>query len=196
MSTSVDNNARSPRLSAAESRAKILNAARIAFTRAGYDTVGVREIAAAAGVDPAMLPRLFGSKEALFREIADHAFSLEPAFVGPIEALGAEVARHLTQPIDQNVDPDAFDEFAFLLRSVGSPVAAPILSAALQESFIRPLGERMSNSDAEARAALITAYVLGFAVLRVGLASKVLVDGGGEAVSDRLAEAIQACAGV
>jgi len=39
MSTSVDKSRRSPRLSAAESRARILAAARRGFTRAGYDTV-------------------------------------------------------------------------------------------------------------------------------------------------------------
>ncbi len=126
MSTSVDNSGRAPRLTAAESRARILAAARSAFTRAGYDTVGVREIAAAAGVDPAMVPRLFGSKEALFTEIAKGAFSLEPAFEGPIAGLGERVARHLLGPISK-ADPAVFDEFQFLLRSVGSPVAAPIL---------------------------------------------------------------------
>lgn len=87
MSTGVDNKRRRPRLSAEQSRARILAAARIALTRAGYDTVGVREIAEMAGVDPAMVPRLFGSKEAVFTEIADGAFSLEPSFEGPIKGL-------------------------------------------------------------------------------------------------------------
>jgi hypothetical protein len=53
-------------------------------------------------------------------------------------------------------------------------VAAPILSAALHADFIRPLSKRMSGADAEARAALVTAYVLGFAVLRAALGSPAL----------------------
>jgi AcrR family transcriptional regulator len=191
MSTSVDNRKRAARLSAAESRARILSAARIAFTHAGYDTVGVREIAAAAGVDPAMVPRLFGSKEALFTEIAHEAFHLESAFEGPIEELGGRIARHLLGPIQRSA-PDTFDEFEFLLRSLGSPVAAPILSAALHADFIAPLSERMSLADADARAALITAYVLGFAVLRAALGSPA-IDSAPDTVAEKLSGAIQAC---
>jgi AcrR family transcriptional regulator len=190
MSTSVDKPVRGPRSTASESRARILAAARIAFTCAGYDTVGVREIAAAAGVDPAMVPRLFGSKEALFTEIADGAFSLEPAFEGPMEGLGERVARHLLGPIAE-AEPMEFDEFQFLLRSVGSPVAAPILSAALHADFIRPLSVRMSGADAEARAALITAYVLGFAVLRAALGSPALDAAGPGLIAGKLGAAIQ-----
>jgi AcrR family transcriptional regulator len=191
MSTTVDNKRKAPRLSAAESRARILAAARIAFTRAGYDTVGVREIAAAAGVDPAMVPRLFGSKEALFTLIADQAFSLEPAFEGPIEGLGERVARHLLGPI-RKTDPEAFDEFQFLLCSVGSPVAAQILSAALHADLIVPLSKRMSGADAEVRAALITAYVLGFAVLRAALGSPAIDTAEPDFVITKLGNAIQA----
>ncbi|MFK0162555.1 TetR family transcriptional regulator [Rhizobium sp. NPDC090279] len=192
MSTSVDNEGRPPRLTAAESRARILSAARAAFTRAGYDAVGVREIAALASVDPAMVPRLFGSKEALFTTIADKAFGLEPAFEGPIEGMGRRVAHHLMGPIERR-DPDDFDEFAFLLRSVGSPTAAPILSAAMHTTFIEPLSQRMSGPAAEARAALATAYVMGFAVLRAGLGSPSIEAADQDMIIERLGDAIQAC---
>jgi AcrR family transcriptional regulator len=192
MSTGVDNKRRKPRLSAEESRARILAAARIALTRAGYDTVGVREIAEMAGVDPAMVPRLFGSKEAVFTEIADGAFSLEPSFEGPIKGLGERVARHLLEPI-RKTNPGTFDEFEFLLRSVGSPVAAPILSAALHAGFISPLSKRMNGADAQTRAALVTAYIMGFAVLRAGLGSPALNRGNPELIVARLGAAIQSC---
>lgn len=192
MSTSVDEGRRIPRLSADASRARILAAARIAFTRAGYDTVGVREIAAHAGVDPAMVSRLFGSKEALFRDIAHAAFSLEPAFDGPLDGLGYRIARHLLGPI-QTRDPEMFDEFQFLLRSVGSPIAAPILSAALHADFIVPMAQRMNGTEAETRAALITAYVLGFAVLRAGLGSPAIESARSEMIAQKLGDAIQAC---
>lgn len=164
----------------------------LAFTRAGYDSVGVREIAALVPVDPAMVPRLFGSKEALFTLVANAAFGLDPAFNGPIAGMGDRVARHLAQPIGPTT-PDGFDEFAFLLRSVGSPAAAPILSAALHHSFIVPLSRAMSGADAEARAALVTAYVLGFAILRAGLGSPLTEGAGGKAAVAELGRAIQSC---
>jgi AcrR family transcriptional regulator len=192
MSTSVDKGGRALRSTADQTRARILAAARLAFTHASYDAVGVREIAARADVDPAMVPRLFGSKAALFTIVAREAFSLEPAFEGPNQGLGERVARHLLGPISKS-SPEVFDEFAFLLRSVGSPVAAPILSAALHEDFIKPLSRRMNGEEAQARAAMITAYVLGFAILRAGLGSPILETADPILIIGRLGDAIQAC---
>ena len=54
---------------AAVTRAAILNSARQAFARAGYDGVGVREIAEGAGVTAMLVNRYFGSKERLFAEV-------------------------------------------------------------------------------------------------------------------------------
>jgi len=192
MSTSVDKKQPRERLSAEQCRARIVSAAERAFTRAGYDTVGVREIAHSAGVDPAMVPRLFGSKEALFKFIADRAFSLEPAFTGSLDNLGEQVAQHLLGPI-RRADSEDFDEFAFLLGSVGSPVAAPILSAALHRDFIRPLARRMKGRETEARAALLTAYVMGFAVLRAGLGSPDIESADSQLLLKQLGAAIQSC---
>lgn len=191
MSTSVDKSGRE-RLPAAESRERILQAAKYAFTRASYDAVGVREITSMAGVDPAMVSRLFGSKEALFKAVANEAFSLEPAFVGPIDSLGEQIARHLLGPI-RKPDSETFDEFAFLLRSVGSPLAAPILSAALHDDFVKPLAKRIGGRDAQARAAMITACVMGFAVLRAGLGSPAIEGARPERIVGMLGAAIQAC---
>jgi AcrR family transcriptional regulator len=192
MSTSVDKNAKRPRLSAEQTRSKILDAAALAFTRAGYDAVGVREIAQNAGVDPAMISRLFGSKEDLFRAIADKAFSLSPAFDGPLEGLGERIARHLLGPIGPS-DDASFDEFAFLLGSVGSPAAAPILSAALHRDFIEPLAKRLPGHGPTTRAALVTSYVMGFAVLRAGLGSPAIESADAALLTSQLARAIQNC---
>ena len=54
---------------AAATREAILNSARAAFARAGYDGAGVREIAAGAGVTAMLVNRYFGSKEQLFAEV-------------------------------------------------------------------------------------------------------------------------------
>src|SRR5260370_8154896 len=58
-------NAIRPR-NAIATREAILRAALIAFSRAGYDGAGVREIAQDAGVTAMLVNRYFGSKEALF----------------------------------------------------------------------------------------------------------------------------------
>jgi AcrR family transcriptional regulator len=48
--------------------AAILEAAKSQFARAGYDRASLRDIAAEAGADVALIKRYFGGKEALFTE--------------------------------------------------------------------------------------------------------------------------------
>ena len=55
---------------AAETRKRLLQAARRLFATANYVSVGIREIGAEAGVNPALISRYFGSKRTLFLEVA------------------------------------------------------------------------------------------------------------------------------
>ena len=194
MSTVVDQPTpgKRPRSSAAESRARIVAAARREFSRAGFDQLGVRELAASARVDPALLIRLFGSKEAVFAAVARDAFALDGAFEGPAAGLALRVAEHLTQKPPVEAPPD-FDEFQFLMRSATSPAAAPILSAALHAGFITPLAKVLDGKDAALRAALLTACVLGFSTLRFALGSEALERTARRRMTERLAAALAAC---
>jgi AcrR family transcriptional regulator len=196
MSTGVDvaqGTARKARSSSAETRARVLHAARMAFSRTGFDHVGVRDIAMAAQTDAAIVIRLFGSKEALFAEVADHAFSLEPFFAGPLETLGKRVARYLLQPRPISAQSDDFDAFQFLLRSAISPVASPIVSASLEKSFVKPLAALIGGREAKGRASLITGYILGITTLRFALISRPLEEGSRHGLTDLLGNSIQAC---
>ena len=178
---------------AAQTRVRIMAAARQLFCQAGFDQVGVRELAAAASVDPAVVIRLFGSKEALFAAVAADAFVLEPPFDGPLEGLGQQMAHYLTGKIEICDTPGGFDSFRFLLRSAASPVAAPILSASLHAGFIDPLARHLGGREAGARAALLSACVLGFATLRVALTSPALEEAMPDQVAQRLGAVLQAC---
>ncbi|WP_143825659.1 TetR/AcrR family transcriptional regulator [Nannocystis exedens] len=53
----------------------LLAAARSAFSRGGYAAASVRDIARAAGVNPALVRYHFGSKEGLYRKVIDEAMS-------------------------------------------------------------------------------------------------------------------------
>ena len=55
---------------AAETRKRLLQAARRLFATANYVSVGIREIGAEAGMNPALISRYFGSKRNLFLEVA------------------------------------------------------------------------------------------------------------------------------
>ena len=71
--------ARLPR-NAGDTRARILAAARVRFSRDAYENVGTRDIAADAGVDAALVNRYFGSKEKLFDEAIEDAFAIKDHF--------------------------------------------------------------------------------------------------------------------
>lgn len=58
---------------AGSTRARLLEAARARFTRDGYTATTVREIAADAGVNVALINRYFTSKEGLFEACVTHA---------------------------------------------------------------------------------------------------------------------------
>lgn len=172
----------------------MLEAARVAFCEAGFDHIGVRDIAARAATDPAIVIRLFGSKEALFQAVADDAFGLEEAFTGAPATMGQVIAGLLLGPQKIAADADSFDAFRFLLNSCTSPVAAPILSAALHAAFVAPLGVRLGGgADAEGKAALVTACVLGLTTMRFALASPALRPERSSTLEPSFAAAIQAC---
>ncbi len=58
------------------SREDILAAARAAFGERGYDGATMRDIAARAGVDPALVHHFFGSKQQLFTAAMELPFDL------------------------------------------------------------------------------------------------------------------------
>ena len=68
------------RRGAAATRQAILDSAREAFARLGYEGAGVREIAAGAGVTAMLVNRYFGSKEGLFTEVVAEIMA-RPAFL-------------------------------------------------------------------------------------------------------------------
>jgi AcrR family transcriptional regulator len=184
---------RRPRSSSEETRARVLDVARIAYCQSGFDHVGLREIATRAGTDAAIVIRLFGSKEALFQEVAKTAFDLDAAFEGPRETIGEAVADLLLGPDKAQPSEGEFDAFRFLLASASSPAAAPILSANLHEHFVGPLAAHLGGDEAEGRAALVAACVLGLTTMRFALRSPVLHSDQTAALRSPFGAAIQAC---
>src|SRR5215470_15650804 len=106
---------------AAATRSAILDSARRAFARAGYDGVGVREIAQGAGVTAMMVNRYFGSKERLFAEAIAEAM-VKTSVLTPIildaPASGAEIAAALVNITKKGATP--FEGFQIMLRSASS----------------------------------------------------------------------------
>ena len=115
------------RRNAAATRAAILASARRAFARAGYDGVGVREIAKGAGVTAMLVNRYFGSKEQLFAEVCADTMR-DPVILTPENLAAPDFPAALARALVQVTTPGAtpLDGFLILLHSASSPRAAEI----------------------------------------------------------------------
>ncbi len=145
---------------ATASRAAILAAARDAFARDSYERVGVRAIAAAAGVAPALVLRYFGSKEQLFAEVLHREvqdLGLEAVLAGDHARLGERLARNVVREAAPTLLVTA-------LRAAPDPRLAPQLRAAIADGIIDPIAGHLEGAHAVARATAISAQLLGLAV--------------------------------
>jgi AcrR family transcriptional regulator len=149
-------------------RAAILDAARAAFAERGYDAVSVRAVARAAGVDPALVHRFFGSKEELFAAAMELPISpgqLVPALLADgVEDLGERLVRTFLELFDR---PAAFAPFLALIRgAVSNEQAAALLREFLTREVLGRLAAAASPDRPELRASLAGSQVVGLAMAR------------------------------
>jgi AcrR family transcriptional regulator len=172
---------------AAATRAAILAAAKLEFSRRSYDQVGVRDIAARAGVNPALVNRYFGSKPKLFAAAYAEDIRLQELLRGERAALGERLARRVMRKRASQ----GGDSLSLLFRSATSAKALPMIRKALAARFVNPLGDWLGGRDARQRAALITAYLLGLATLSAVLRHPALGRSNVESVVRRVAPVLQ-----
>lgn len=145
-------------------QAAILVAAQKAFTDHGFDGVGLREIAAAANVNVALVNRYFGSKKGLFNEAIASAISASNLLPSDRSLF----CRHLASQLVSSAagDDASFDPTRAMIRSAGNVQAEELMRAALEERFVSPLAGWLGGEDAAVRSSLIVTLVAGVAVLR------------------------------
>jgi AcrR family transcriptional regulator len=152
------------RRDASATRAAILEAAKSQFARLGYDRAALRDIAAEAGADVALIKRYFGGKEALFTEALKASFRSDRLDHWRKATFAEDVAVMLAgAPGDET----RIHSFQFLLRAATSPTTAPLLSLAIQERFLEPIRDWLGGEDAKARARVLAAVFIGFLVERL-----------------------------
>ncbi|GAB6038595.1 TetR family transcriptional regulator [Fundidesulfovibrio butyratiphilus] len=159
-----------PRRNAKATRRAILESARQAFTRHGYDGAGVREIAENAGVTAMLVNRYFGSKEKLFEEVVESALAFPGILKTEIAkarddfpALCRALARALVTP--STTERNRLDGISLLIRSASNEQAAAIL----RQNALRhmaPLVEILAGGREPERAALFFSLVAGFQLMR------------------------------
>ncbi|WP_394836009.1 TetR/AcrR family transcriptional regulator [Pendulispora rubella] len=178
---------------AVATRKAILDSARRAFARSGYDGVGVREIAAGAGVTAMLINRYFGSKERLFAEVAIETMTkpviLTSDFIEsgcPSETMAAALVR-LTQP-----DATPLEGFLIMLRSAASERAAEIGREQIQAHYQTTLARALHGPDRSERAAVILSLVAGFQMMRQAMGLPALTDAKPGALERVLERALRA----
>jgi AcrR family transcriptional regulator len=138
-------------------RTAILRAARRAFALQPYAAVTLRGIASEANVSAALIVKHFGSKEALFERVADFGEAAELLLAAPDAELGAHVVRTaVTYRRDNNLD--------LLLRVVfaaGGGDERALIREHFRDQVTRAFASRLTGPDADLRAELITAHLLG-----------------------------------
>jgi AcrR family transcriptional regulator len=162
---------------AAATRAAILVSARRNFARAGYDGVGVREIASGAGVTAMLVNRYFGSKEQLFAEVIAETMT-EPDILTRENInspdFGAAIAATLIDITKSGATP--LDGFLIMLYSASSERAAEIGREQIEEHYHRVLTAALGGDLAAERAAIVFAVVAGVQVMRQMIGLSALAD--------------------
>ncbi|MEC3996471.1 TetR family transcriptional regulator [Actinacidiphila sp. DG2A-62] len=155
---------------AGESRTRedILAAARVRFAETGYDRTSLRGVAAAAGVDVALVSHYFGSKQRLFAEAAelpvDPAEAVPRVLSGPREEIGRRLAERV---LDVLGTPEGQRRVVALIRAAASEEdAAAIVRERITRELLMPLATGLGLPDAPLRAALMTTQVVGLVMSR------------------------------
>jgi AcrR family transcriptional regulator len=181
--------AKKPLRDAKKTRTRILEAARLRFCQHSYEQVGVRDIAADANIDAALINRYFGTKEDLFAEISKGVFNAEQFVETAPAKLGEYLARRLMFGPEEK--KEGINPFELLLRSAANPTASPIIANRLHNDFVLRLASLIGGKHAPTRAALIASYIMGFLTVRIALQSPAILPAHADKVVALLGAAIQ-----
>jgi len=149
-------------------RAEITTAAARRFAASGYDATSLRQVAADASVDPALVRRFFGDKEQLFTEVASALIDPERAVAavagGPPEAAGERLLRYFLSLLGDVSRPGPL--LGVIRSAVTSEHAAGLLRRLLAEQVLREIAVSFPSGRPEFGAALAASQLVGLAVAR------------------------------
>ncbi|MFF4121675.1 TetR/AcrR family transcriptional regulator [Streptomyces sp. NPDC001714] len=185
---------RPPRTESADTRDRILATAREEFSEHGYEKTSVRAIAKAAGVDSALVHHYFGTKEQIFEAAIAVAFAPAlnaPVAIadGPLEGVGERMTRFIFG-IWEN--PTTRTPLLAILRSaVNNDTAAAVFRRLIASQLLRRIAGQLDLPDAELRAELAAAQLIGCAMLRYVIKVEPLVSADLEQIVARVAPVVQ-----
>ncbi|MFC5723706.1 TetR family transcriptional regulator [Streptomyces gamaensis] len=150
-------------------RERILAAARAEFAGRGYDQASIRAIARGAGVDPALVHHYFGPKEQIFAAAVEAGFAPALGAPGVLAAGGRDqVGERLTRFLLGLWENPATREplLAVVRSAVANETAARVFRELVAVRLMRPVAEQLDVPDAQLRAELAAAQLVGVFMLR------------------------------
>ena len=155
-----------------ETREAILVAAREAFADKGFRGTTIRGVAAAAGVDPALVHHYFGTKDDLF--LAALQVPIDPRQVLPgviAEGLDGAGERLLSTVLGLWDDPANRLPLVAVIRSALAPEGGTqLLEDSLLRLVLKPLREALPPEEADVRVELFATQMIGLILARYILA--------------------------
>ncbi|MEV5841525.1 TetR family transcriptional regulator [Streptomyces sp. NPDC048179] len=185
---------RPPRTESAGTRDRILVAAREEFAERGYEKTSVRAIAKAAGVDSALVHHYFGTKDQIFEAAISVAFAPAlnaPAAIadGPPDGVGERLTRFIFGVWE---NPTTRKPLLAIVRSaVNNEAAAAVFRRLIATQLLRRIAGQLDLPDAELRAELAAAQLIGCAMLRYVIRVEPLASADLEQIVRRVAPVVQ-----
>ncbi|GAA3558803.1 TetR/AcrR family transcriptional regulator [Nonomuraea rosea] len=183
-------------------RERLLETARVRFAREGYDATSVRDIAGDAGVDATLIFRYFGSKKQLFDAATAAPEIPHDLLDGPPEELVARMVRSVVF-----ADWTAYGgehPLVAMLRSSAHEDARQRIRQEVCDTYVRALADLAEDGpggapdgragggvpgtgDAELRAELLSAWLVGIGILRSVVATPALAKAGADDLAPHVA---------
>ncbi|MEV0212438.1 TetR family transcriptional regulator [Micromonospora sp. NPDC050695] len=175
-------------------REAILDAARAAFAERGFDAASIRAIAAAAGVDPALVHHYFGSKDQLFLTAMN--FPVDPGqlvpsvLAGDRDGVGERMVRIFLGVWDS---PAGSAGVALLRSAVSNEWTARLLREFITTQVLRRVLEALHVAPAELplRGSLVATQMIGLAMMRHVIRMEPVASADAEALAAAIGPTIQ-----
>ncbi len=153
----------------------------------------MRQVAAAAGVDPALIRRFFGGKQQLFTEVASAvirpAEGLEATIAGPEAQLGERIARYFLGLLGTITEPGPI--LGLVRSAVTSEHAATLLRGFLAENVLGRIAANLRVDHPDLRSALAASQLVGMTVARHAVRLPPLADASQDDLARWIAPVLQ-----
>jgi AcrR family transcriptional regulator len=183
---------RGPRADAADTRGAVLEAARARFAAHGYAGTRLRDVAADADVDVALVSYFFGSKDGLFAAAME--LPINPAqLVEQLVAEGSDgLGERLARTMLARLDATGGGAFVGMVRSAATnEQAAALLRGFVEREVLGRLARAVDAPNPELRAALAGSQVVGLIMARYVVRVQPIADADPETLATAIGPTLQ-----